>query len=150
MLSQDCSSQTSRHIKNSSFRWIVFIFGWVSIVAGVIGLFLPVVPTVPFLLLAAACFARSSERFHSWLVNHTHLGPLISDYLVSRSIPLRARRLAICMVWISFPSSAFLFVSNIWLKVLLISVAIAVTLYLMSLPTSASAVTDRIKEENNG
>src|SRR5512145_3292729 len=91
MLSQECSSQTSRHIKNRSFRWIVFMCGWGSIVAGVIGLFLPVVPTVPFLLLAAACFARSSERFHSWLVDHKYLGPMIRNYLSGSGMPLRAK-----------------------------------------------------------
>ena len=123
-------------VKNDFLRWILICCGWVSIVAGVIGLFLPLVPTIPFLLLAVACFARSSERCHTWLVQHNHLGPLIRDYLHGRGIPLRAKQMAIGMVWISFPTSAFLFVPVVWAKVALIAVAGAVTLYLLSMPTA--------------
>lgn len=124
-----------KHVKNDILRWILIVCGWISIVAGVIGIFLPLMPTVPLLLLAAACFARSSERFHSWLVDHNHLGPLIRDYLNSGAIPLRVRRIAIGMIWVSFPTSAFVFVEVIWLRGVLLAVAAGVTLYLLSLPT---------------
>lgn len=126
----------SNHVKSDILRWILICCGWVSIVAGVIGIFLPLVPTVPFLLLAVACFARSSVRFHSWLVDHTHLGPLLRDYLKGTGIPPRAKRLAIGMVWVSFPASTFLFAQALWLRVLLMAVAAGLTLYLLSLPTS--------------
>lgn len=95
-------------------------------------------PTVPFLLLAVACFARSSERFHRWLVEHNHLGPLLRDYLRGAGIPLRAKRFAIGMVWVSFPASTFLFARDFWLKALLMAVAVGITLYLLSLPTAAA------------
>lgn len=125
----------SKHVKNDILRWILICCGWLSIVGGVIGVFLPLVPTVPLLLLASACFARSSERFHSWLVEHNHLGPLIRDYLNSGGIPLRVKRLAIGMIWVSFPTSAFLFVQVMWLRIVLLAIAAGVTLYLLSLPT---------------
>jgi uncharacterized membrane protein YbaN (DUF454 family) len=82
-----------------------------------------------------ACFARSSKRFHDWLVEHTYLGPLIRDYLKGGGIPRRIKILAISMVWISFPVSTFLFARATWLKLLLISTAIGITIYLLSLPT---------------
>lgn len=127
----------NNHVKNDFLRWILFCCGWFCIMAGVIGIFLPLVPTVPFLLLAAACFARSSERFHSWLIQHNHLGPLIRDFLGGDGIPLRAKKIAIGMVWVSFPVSAFIFVQLAWVKVVLMLIAAAVTLYLIRLPTAA-------------
>ena len=135
IMPQNNPEPDSNHVKSDILRWILICCGWVSIVAGVIGIFLPLVPTVPFLLLAVACFARSSVRFHSWLVDHTHLGPLLRDYLKGKGIPLRAKRLAIGMVWVSFPASTFLFAQALWLKVLLMAVAAGITLYLLSLPS---------------
>lgn len=127
---------TDSHVKSDFLRWILICCGWVSILAGVVGIFLPLVPTVPFLLLAAVCFGKSSLRFHSWLIEHNHLGPLIRDYLHGGGIPLRAKRMAIGMVWVSFPASAFLFVKVEWLSILLIAIAAGITLYLLRLPTT--------------
>jgi hypothetical protein len=124
-----------KHVDNHILRWILICCGCFSVVAGVVGIFLPLLPTVPFLLLAAACFARSSERFHTWLVQHNQLGPLIRDYLNGGGIPLRAKRIALGMVWISFPASAFLFVQVVWLKVVLMAVAAGISFYLICLPT---------------
>lgn len=129
---------TDKQVKNVFLRWILIGCGWIAIVGGVVGIFLPIVPTVPFLLLAVACFARSSERFHRWLVEHNHLGPLLRDYLRGAGIPLRAKRFAIGMVWVSFPASTFLFARDFWLKALLMAVAVGITLYLLSLPTAAA------------
>ena len=102
---------------------------------GVVGIFVPLLPTTPFLLLAAACFARSSERFHTWLLNHNRLGPIIRGYLDGSGIPLRAKRTAICLVWITLPPSALLLVPPIWAKTLLVLLAAGITWYLLRLPT---------------
>lgn len=135
---QKTPNRPHNHVKSDFLRWVLICCGWCSIVAGVIGIFLPIVPTVPFLLLAVACFARSSVRFHSWLVDHKHLGPLVRNYLHSGRIPQRAKVVAICMVWISFPASAFLFVEIVWIRMVLMAAAIALTLYLISLPSHPS------------
>ncbi len=126
---------SSKLVRSDLLRWLLIVCGWLAIAGGIVGIFLPLMPTVPLLLLAAACFARSSERFHTWLVEHDHLGPLIRDYLKNGAIPVRAKRMAIGMIWISFPASAFLFVQALWLRVLLIAIAAGVTLYLLKLPT---------------
>ena len=139
-MQHDNPGPASQHVKSDLLRWILFFCGWMSIVAGVVGIFLPLVPTVPFLLLAAACFARSSVRFHTWLLEHNYLGPLVRDYLNSGCIPVRAKRIAIGMVWISFPASAFLFAPAVWLKIVLIALAVGITLYLLLLPTTLPAV----------
>jgi len=141
------SQSGSRHVKNVYLRWGLIACGWLAVVGGVVGIFLPLLPTVPFLLLAVACFARSSERFHCWLVEHNHLGPLLRDYLRGAGIPLRAKRLAIVMVWISFPTSAFLFVRDFWLQLLLLATAAAVTVYLLFLPTASA---ERQRQEEPG
>lgn len=138
----------NNYVKSSILRWILICCGWLCITAGIVGIFLPLLPTVPFLLLAAACFARSSERFHVWLVEHNHLGPLIRGYLNGGGIPLRVKRMAIGMVWISLPVSAFVFVQVHWMRIMLISIAAAVTLYLLWLPTPPSAENIRSEEEH--
>jgi len=127
---------TDKHVKNVVLRWLLISCGWIAIAGGVIGIFLPLVPTVPFLLLAVACFARSSERFHTWLVEHNHLGPLLRDYLSGAGIPLRAKTIAIGMIWVSFTASTVLFVRVFWLKAVLIGTAAVITLYLLNLPTA--------------
>ncbi|MBD1590014.1 YbaN family protein [Pseudomonas typographi] len=82
--------------------------GWLSVALAVIGAFLPVMPTVPFLLLAAACFARSAPRFHRWLVQHPRLGPLIKPYLEGQGMPRRAKVLAIASLWLGIGFSCWL------------------------------------------
>lgn len=123
------------HMNNRLLRWLLIIIGLVSTGLGIIGIFVPLLPTTPFLLLAAACFARSSERFHSWLVNHNHLGPMIRGYLDGSGIPLRAKYTAITLIWLTLPPSALLLVPPVWAKLLLILLAISITWYLLRLPT---------------
>lgn len=116
-------------------RFLLITIGLASTGLGIIGIFVPLLPTTPFLLLAAACFARSSERFHSWLVNHNHLGPMIRGYLDGSGIPLRAKYTAITLVWLTLPPSALLLVPPVWAKTLLVLLAISITWYLLRLPT---------------
>lgn len=134
---------TNKQVKNTFLRWILISCGWIAVAGGVVGVFLPLVPTVPFLLLAVACFSKSSERFHSWLVEHNNLGPLLRDYLRGAGIPLRAKTIAIGMVWVSFPATTILFARDFWLKTLLITVAVGVTLYLLYLPTAMDDNSDQ-------
>jgi len=102
----------------------------------VLGIFLPLLPTVPFLLLAAACFARSSERFHGWLLGHPQFGPLIRDYLEGQGMPLRAKIVALTMIWVSIPASVLFFIPLLWVKALLIVIGLGITLYLLRLPVA--------------
>lgn len=123
-----------RQVKSEALRLILIGVGWFSIACAAVGLFLPLVPSVPFLLLSVFCFSRSSEKFHTWLVEHRHLGPILKDYLVHGGISLKAKASAVCAIWISFPISAW-FVESIWAKVLLLVIATGVTVYLLLVPT---------------
>jgi uncharacterized membrane protein YbaN (DUF454 family) len=88
-------------------RTFFFVMGWVALVIGLVGIFVPLLPTTPFLLVAAFCFSRSSERFHHWLVHHRHFGPLIRTWQREKAIPLRAKVIALLMmagslVWLAW------------------------------------------------
>ena len=128
-------SRTSGKVYNNRILCTVLVCaGICSVALGVMGIFLPVLPTVPFLLLAAACFARSSDRFYTWLLDHAHLGPMVRGYLHGKGIPLKAKISAIGMLWFTLSISIFV-VSNYFLvQILLVTVGICVTIYLLHLP----------------
>ncbi len=116
-------------------RWLLLGAGLVAVVLAVVGIFLPVLPTVPFLLLAVACFARSSERFYTWLLEHNHLGPIVRPYLQGDGIPRKNKVRAIVLIWLSIGLSVFL-LNLFWVKAVLVGIAATVTIYLLKLPTS--------------
>ena len=119
-------------IRQSRFvRAILIVLGWLSVIIGVIGIFLPLLPTTPFLILAAACFVRSSPKFYQWLISHPHLGSYILHYLNGEGIPKRAKIIAIVMLWTSMGFSTWLVVPILWVKFLLIGIGIAVTIYIL-------------------
>ncbi|WP_339528636.1 YbaN family protein [Pseudomonas mucidolens] len=111
-------------------RYALLAIGWLSVVLGVIGIFLPVLPTTPFLLLAAACFARSSPRFYAWLVQHPRLGPWIRDYLDGNGIPLKGKAYAIGLMWLSIGVSCYL-VPLPWARAFMLISAVLVTIYIL-------------------
>ena len=117
----------SRH---HSVRYTLLAIGWLSVLLGVIVIFVPVLPTTPFLLLAAACFVRSSRRFYLWLVNHKHLGPWIRDYLEGNGIPLKGKVYAIGLMWASIGLSCYL-VPMPWARAFMLTSAVLVTLYIL-------------------
>lgn len=119
---------------NPVLKWFLLTLGVLSTILAVLGIFLPLLPTVPLLLLSAACFSRSSERCHSWLLENNHLGPLVKQYLDGSGIPRRVRNSAIFLVWLTITPSALLLVPLLWVKLLLFSVAFGVSIYLLRLP----------------
>jgi uncharacterized membrane protein YbaN (DUF454 family) len=133
------SQQQTASVLTTARKWILLAAGLLSVALGLIGLFLPLLPTVPFLLLAAFCFARSSNRLHRWLLSHRHLGPLVAGYLDGAGVPVRAKATAIALIWVTVPLSAFLLVPHRWMRVLILAVAFAVTIYLLRLPTASSS-----------
>lgn len=125
---------TPKVLANPLVKRTIFIFGWFSFVMGVIGIFLPLLPTTPFILLAAACFARSSPRFYAWITSHPRFGPSIADYLAGKGLPLKAKLMATGLLWTSV-SFTLLVVSLIWAKLAMLLTALAVSIYIFRLPT---------------
>ena len=117
----------------ASAFWVTL--GTISLALGIIGIFLPLLPTTPFLLLAAACYCRGSEKMHAWLVEHRLFGKYIKDYEEKRGIRKRMKITAILTMWASIIICIIFFVQNIFVHVILFAIAFLVTMYLLSLKT---------------
>lgn len=108
--------------------------GGLAVALGVAGIFVPLLPTTPFLLLASWCFLRGSPAAHRWLHTRPRLGPLLDAYEEGRGIPLRAKVIALGTMWLSI-GWAILHVALPWAQLAMAGVAIGVTIYLLRLPT---------------
>ena len=86
-------------MKQQIKKLFLISIGWLSLMTGIIGIFLPLLPTTVFILIAAFCFANSSERFHGWLINHRYLGPIISSWEQNRGISRETRKQALFSLW---------------------------------------------------
>ncbi len=116
-------------------KWLLIIVGSISVVLGMLGIFLPLLPTTPFLLLAAACYVRSSERFYHWLITHKWFGHHIKNYRERHGIPLRAKVMALSLLWLSMGSSIIFVVPLTSVKILLLAIASGVTIHLLRIKT---------------
>ena len=116
-------------------RWLLMTIGIVSVGLGTAGIFLPLLPTTPFLLLAAACFIRSSDRLYQWLLHNRWFGSYIRNYREKRTLPLRAKVTALVLLWTTMTYSVFILLRHWALQVLLILIAAAVTVNPLSLET---------------
>lgn len=121
--------------KSPLIRVLLIIAGSISVGLGVLGIVLPILPTTPFLLLAAWCYARSSTRFYIWLMTHRLWGKYLRNYTSGKGIPVRVKAWAITLLWAAILSSAFLAVDIIWVRVLLIAIAIGVTTHILKIKT---------------
>ena len=109
--------------------------GTLFLVIGTVGIILPLLPTTPFLLVAAACYSRGSERLYKWLLGNRWFGKFIKDYLEKRAIPVKAKVLAISVIWLTIGASVFLAVHVLPVKIVLVVIAAGVTLYLLTRKT---------------
>jgi uncharacterized membrane protein YbaN (DUF454 family) len=116
-------------------RYLLLAVGWIALGLGVVGIVVPVLPTVPFLLLAAACFMRGSERLHHWLVTHPVFGHHLADYVAGRGLRLWVKVAVLLLLWASILLSVVLFVPLLWADIVMVAVAIAVSVHILTLPT---------------
>lgn len=120
--------------KHKVIKAFLIAVGWLSVALGVIGIFLPILPTTPFLLLAAACFMRTSPKFYNWLVGHPRLGKYLVYYLEGKGIPLKAKMYTIALLTISMSLTVYI-VPVTAVKILLPLVGVLVALYIVRQPT---------------
>ncbi len=114
---------------------LVALLGLISLGLGIVGIFVPVLPTTPFLLLASCLFLKSSDRLYNWLMNHPQLGPYIKDFMLYKAIPLKAKIISISTLWASLICCA-VFVAKHWaLRVMFILIAIGVSIHILSFKT---------------
>jgi uncharacterized protein len=106
--------------------------GWLALFTGIVGIFLPLLPTTPFVLLAAFCFSRGSERWEAWMLSHPRFGPMVRDWREYRAVPLRAKQLATVMMTVGSAWAAFTMPRLPWLPAVCCA---AVATWLWRLPT---------------
>lgn len=134
MKKQDYSADMRKH-GSMTVRVLLVIAGSVFVVLGVIGAFLPVLPTTPFLLLAAACYARASTRFYNFLLNNRSFDPTIQEWLRHRSIPWRTKLWSIALMTATLSSSIIFFVKDPRLQFGLALFGLLLTLYIYCIPS---------------
>lgn len=128
------SPMTSLH-RNMAVRWSLLFAGNVFISLGILGIFLPLVPTTVFLLLAAWCYARSSQRVYDWLLQNKYFGSNLRNYREGRGITLASKILSLSVLWITV-SLSVVYGAESWIaRLALIVVAVGVTVHLASIPT---------------
>lgn len=116
-------------------RWALVAAGLLSVVLAVLGVLLPGLPTTPFVLLAAACFAKGSPRLHRWLVNQKHLGPMVRDWEAHRSLPLRIKWLSTTLMTAMVLLSAWQFRGQPWLQFMLLGLGAVGAWVVWRIPT---------------
>ncbi len=121
-------------VKSRALRALLITCGTISLALGIIGIVIPVLPTTPFLLLAAACYVRGSKKFYNWLMCNRVFGSYIQNYRDGRGIPARVKVIAITFLWATILVSIF-FVESFFLQMTLLIIAIAVTLHISMIKT---------------
>ena len=125
-------SHVVHHWTARSRRAMWLTVGWLVLLLGIIGIFLPLLPTTPFVLLAAFCFSRGSERWERWLVQHPRFGPMVQNWRAHRAVPLRAKQFATVMMTLSSAGSWWVMPPNVrWIPAACCAV---VATWLWSLP----------------
>ena len=119
-------------------RWLLIFSGFVCVGLGAIGVVLPLLPTTPFLLVAAACFARSSPRFYRWLLARPGAGPAIRQWRTTHTVSGRAKASAIVMIGLVGGSSIVFFVGSLLARLIMGLGLLIVIVWLLSIPTSTT------------
>ncbi len=119
-------------------RAVLVVVGTTALVIGVIGIVVPVLPTTPFLLVAAACYARSSTRLYAWLLGQPSLGRIVAEWRRSRSLPPGVKARALLIVALTFAVSIVL-VDTLFLQLLLVIVGVILGVFLWRIPAVRAA-----------
>lgn len=119
----------------ATVKVLLIILGSISLALGVIGIFVPLLPTTPLLLLAAALYFRSSPKLYDWLLNHPRLGTYIRNFREHRAIPLRVKIVSVSLVWLTMGYCITAVVEPLWLRIALALLATAITIHILSFKT---------------
>ena len=141
-MSPRCSSKSTKNTGIDSYLFyfcnmkaLYILFGTLSLILGIIGIFLPLLPTTPFLLLTAALYVRSSPRLYNWLLHQKYLGNYIRNFRENKAIPLRAKVISLVLMWGTMLYCIFFLIPLLWVKILLGLIAAGVTYHILSFKT---------------
>jgi uncharacterized protein len=122
--------------KQIILRMLLLIAGTISLGLGAVGIFVPLLPTTPFLLLSAACYVRSSERMYNWLLKNRWFGEYIKNYREGKGIPMKSKILVLAVLWAGILYSSIFVVDEILIaQIALLLIAVGVSVHLLRLPT---------------
>lgn len=127
-------------------RIVLLMAGNLSLSLGIAGIFLPVLPTTPFLLLSAACYVRSSNRLYHWLLGHKILGLYIRSWITYGAISIRAKIVSLLALWLVIGSTTIFFVDPWALRILLLIIALGVSIYLISMKTLTREMKEKMED----
>lgn len=116
-------------------RYLYIVAGTLSLILGIVGIFIPLLPTTPFLLLAAALYFKSSPRLYDWLLRNRYLGVYIRNFREYKAIPLRAKIVSTALLWATIGYCVLAVVDALWLRLLLAAIAVGVTIHIWSYKT---------------
>jgi uncharacterized membrane protein YbaN (DUF454 family) len=116
-------------------RGFFLLAGTMAFALGVVGVFLPLLPATPLIILAAACFARAYRPFHEWMLAHRLIGPMLHEWYAHHSLPYRTKLVAIVTMLVSFGASIVLFVRPLWAQILLAACAVLLAVFLYRIPS---------------
>jgi len=133
MKPQDYSCELELHA-SASCRLLLVILGTICVIVGLIGVVLPILPTTPFMLLAAWCYMRSSRRFYNWIMNNKVFGPILREWRLYRSIPKRAKIMAMILMPSTFAISILFFVPIFWVQILLTIMCLGMLYFIWRIP----------------
>jgi uncharacterized membrane protein YbaN (DUF454 family) len=125
-------TRTIKQPNNKFIKYLLAFLGLISLSLGVIGIFLPLLPTTPFLLLSAALFMKSSRRLYNWLMNNKFLGKYLCDYVNNRTISVQSKIISITILWVTILASSVFILEKIVIKIVLLIIAAAVTIHILS------------------
>lgn len=123
------------HRKKALPAFLLRCAGIIFVILGVVGIILPILPTTPFLLAAAACFVRSSDRLYHWLISNPWFGEYIRRYRDKEGIPKITKLFTLVLLWSTLMISAVFFAQSVWLRILLLGVGIGVSIHLLLIRT---------------
>ncbi len=116
-------------------RVLLLAVGFVFVALGIMGFFLPVMPSIPFFIIASVCFSKSSKKFHDMLMNNRWVGPRIQEYHQNNGIKVHEKVFIIALQWAGVLFTSVFFVRELWGRILLLGIVLAGTLYILSLKT---------------
>jgi uncharacterized membrane protein YbaN (DUF454 family) len=115
-------------------KYLLLITGTIALLIGIVGVVLPVLPTTPFLILAALCYLRSSTRLYLWLIRHKILGPYVHNYMTYRAVFKKTKIATMILLWATLLVS-ILVVDNLHIRLLLLVIGLAVSIHIATLKT---------------
>ena len=121
-------------MERSVKKYLLILAGSISLVLGIIGIVIPVLPTTPFLLLASFCYLRSSKRLYDWMLNNRVFGSYLYNYITYRAIKKSVKVVTLIVLWITLTVSIVL-VTNVYLRIFLVAVGVGVSIHVLSLKT---------------